>query len=254
MKFYTRENDVDEDYDIEETNENFHKRDDEQKENTSGCYAGCSYSPQCCPPPYPPCPYPPYPYPPYPPYPYPPYPPYPRKKRPHGTIIPFASGNSPVTLTTVADGLPGIGYVSAIGFGQTQNGITISAGGELSLPAGNMAFSVPRHGRITSVSAYFTNTLPITLDVSVLQISAQLYYTASPGNVFLPLSGTKVNLTPTLTGTVPADSVYTASVKNLSVHVARGTRLVLVFSVSVVGAPTLDATLTGYASAGVNIK
>ncbi|HAN21979.1 MAG: hypothetical protein A2Y15_05615 [Clostridiales bacterium GWF2_36_10] len=176
-----------------------------------------------------------------------------KKRRQNGAIIPFASGNTPVIITTLASTTETTGFVSAIGFGETQNGSTIGTGGELSLSAGNMAFSVPRNGTITAISAFFTNTAAVTLGASVVQVSAQLYFATPNSNVFLPLGGTRVNLTPTLTGTVPANSVFSATVKNLNVDVARGTRLVLVFFASVISGPSINATLTGTASAGVNI-
>jgi BclB C-terminal domain-containing protein len=170
-----------------------------------------------------------------------------------GTIIPYASGTTPLTLTTLTTALPSTGFVSAIGFGETQNGITITAGGELSLSTGNMAFTMPRNGTITAIRAFFTNIIPVTLGATVIQISAQLYFAEPNSNVFRPLADTRVDLTPTLTGTVPANSTFTGSLKNLRVRVDRGTRLLLVFFASITGAPAVAVTVTGLASAGVNI-
>jgi len=173
--------------------------------------------------------------------------------KPDGAIIPYASGTTPLALTTLTTALPATGFVSAIGFGETQNGITIAAGGELILSAGNMAFVMPRNGVITAIRAHFTNTVPVTLGASVIQISAQLYYAEQNSNVFRPLEGTRVNLTPTLTGNVPVNSTFTGAERHLSVKVARGTRLMLIFFASVTGAPAVAVTITGTASAGVNI-
>ncbi|PKM63196.1 MAG: hypothetical protein CVU97_01295 [Firmicutes bacterium HGW-Firmicutes-21] len=170
-----------------------------------------------------------------------------------GTIIPFASGNTPVTITTVANGLPSTGLVAAIGFGETQNAIGLGAGGGFVPTNGNMAFSAPRDLKITAITAYFTNILPNSVGASVLQISAQLYYSAQPNNVFVPLAGTRVNLTPTFTGDLAANNIFTGSLENIKVQVAQGTRLVLVFSLSIIGGPTLNTTLIGNASAGINI-
>lgn len=170
-----------------------------------------------------------------------------------GAIIPYASGTTPVTITTLTTSLPSTGFVSAIGFGETQNGITIAAGGELILSPGNMAFVMPRNGVITAIRAFFTNTVPLTLGTSTLQISAQLYYAEPNSNVFRPLEGTRVNLSPRLTGNVPVNSTFTGAERHLKVKVERGTRLMLIFFASVTGAPALAATITGTASAGVNI-
>lgn len=173
--------------------------------------------------------------------------------RADGAIIPYASGTTPLSITTVTTALPSTGFVSAIGFGETQNGITIAAGGELILSTGNMAYVMPRNGTITAIRAFFTNIVPATLGTSVLRISAQLYYAEKNSNVFRPLEGTRVDLTPTLTGTVPVNSTFTGSERNLSIKVERGTRLLLVFFASITEAPAVAVTLTGTASAGVNI-
>jgi BclB C-terminal domain-containing protein len=173
--------------------------------------------------------------------------------RADGAIIPYASGTTPVAITTLSTALPATGFVSAIGFGETQNGITIAAGGELILSTGNMAFVMPRNGTITAIRAFFTNIVPVTLNTSVLQISAQLYFAEPNSNVFRPLDGTRVNLEPTLTGNIPVNSTFTGSERNLKIRVERGTRLLLVFFASITGAPAAAFTITGTASAGVNI-
>ncbi len=173
--------------------------------------------------------------------------------RADGAIIPYASGTTPLAITTVTTALPSTGLVSAIGFGETQNGITIAAGGELILSTGNMAFVMPRNGTITTIRAFFTNIVPVTLGTSVLRISAQLYYAEQNSNVFRPLEGTRVNLTPTLTGTIPVNSTFTGSERKLRIRVKRGTRLLLVIFASITKAPAVAVTITGTASAGVNI-
>ena len=170
-----------------------------------------------------------------------------------GAVIPFSSGNTQVILTTVVGALPGTGLMAAVGASDTLNGIVAGAGGELVLPEGNLAFSLPRDAVITAINVFFTNTLPLTLCGSVLRITAQLYYSAAPGNVFLPLAGTRVDLSPTLSGNVSANNIFTGSAQNLNVNVSRGTRLLLVFSLSVISGPSLNVTLTGTASAGVNL-
>ena len=171
-----------------------------------------------------------------------------------GAIIPFSSGTTPVILTTVANALPSTGFVAAIGFGETQNNIVPGACGTQNLTATNMAFSVPRDGTITAITAYFTNTASNTVSSSVLQISVQLYRSTQPNNVFTPLEGTRVDLTPTFTGTLAANSIFTGSRENIRVRVEQGDRLVLVYFLSVVSEPTLSTTIVGNASAGVNIR
>src|SRR5450756_1555097 len=71
----------------------------------------------------------------------------------------------------------------------------------------NLAFSVPRSGTITSIAAYFSTTAPLALAGSTITITAQLYSSTTPNNIFSPIAGTTVTLAPALTGVVPVGAV-----------------------------------------------
>jgi BclB C-terminal domain-containing protein len=169
-------------------------------------------------------------------------------------MIPFASG-LPVSLTTIAGGLAGI--PAFVGFGSSAQGLTLlgstiditNAAGTLS----NFAFQVPRAGIITSFSAFFSTTLALSLVGSNLTVRAQIYQSATPNNVFSPIAGTLINLTPTLTGIISVGTLLNGALTGLNIPVTAQTRLMLVFSATASGL-TLVNTVAGYASAGLAIN
>ncbi|MHC6180719.1 exosporium glycoprotein BclB-related protein [Clostridium sp. JNZ X4-2] len=173
-----------------------------------------------------------------------------------GAIIPFASG-LPTSLTTVLSGL--LGTVSLVGFGNSVTGVNVAGGGTIDLTGAggtllNFALSVPRTGTITSISAYFSTTASLTLIGSTISITAQLYQSTTPNNIFTPISGAAVTLSPALTNIISIGSISSGSVTSLSIPVTTGTRLLMVFSSDVTSGIDLATTIAGYASAGVNIN
>ncbi|AWE09325.1 hypothetical protein DCE79_16425 [Lysinibacillus sp. 2017] len=170
-----------------------------------------------------------------------------------GSIIPFSSGTSVVTLTTGATGA--IATVTAIGFGTAVPGITPAADGTITLPAlpavTTEAFNVPRAGTITAISATFTETTEVTLAPagSTATITARIYRAPAGSSVFTPTNAF-VNLTPTVTGTVVAGTTYQGTT-SANVPVLAGDRLLMVFSVAGTAAAL---TLTGSATAGITIS
>ena len=171
-----------------------------------------------------------------------------------GAIIPFASG-LPVSLTTIAGGLAGI--PAFVGFGSSAQGLTVlgatiditNASGTLS----NFAFQVPRDGTITSFSAFFSTTVGLSLIGSTVTIRAQIYQSTTPNNVFSPIAGTQINLTPSLSGVVSIGTLLNGSLTGLNIPVTAQTRLMLVFSATASGVSLLN-TVAGYASAGLSIN
>jgi len=162
-----------------------------------------------------------------------------------GSIIPFSSGNVPVVLTSVAGGA--IGTVSEVGFGTSITGVTL-VGTNIDVTSallGTEAFSVPRAGNITSISASFSATVGVT--VGTTTITAQVYRAPAGSNVFSPTSAL-VNLAPALT-TIAVGTIAFGTANVVPIPVAAGDRLLMVFSITSTGA----ATVTGNASAGINI-
>ncbi|MGG2093178.1 exosporium glycoprotein BclB-related protein [Bacillus sp. S13(2024)] len=175
------------------------------------------------------------------------------------TIIPFASGVTPITPATALGGTLAVG--SAIGFGSSIPSITLSGASPntLTLPLGaTEAFTMPRNGTIESVWANFTATgLNVTLPLggSVI-VEASLYINTVANNntnVFTQLTSTVVNLSPSITSTTVFPVNLAGSNTTVSQTVTAGDRLLMVFSVIGTGGLTAVAILTGFASAGVEI-
>ncbi|PEL93765.1 hypothetical protein CN602_29555 [Bacillus cereus] len=173
----------------------------------------------------------------------------------NGSIIPFASGG-PIVVTTIAGGL--VGTASLIGFGSSATGIT-PVGGAIDLtgtalgPILDFSFSMPGDGVITSISAYFSTTQPLALVGTTVTITAQLYSSTTPDNIFTPIPGALVTLAPALTGALALGSVSNGITTGLSIPVTEETRLLLVFSATATGISLINS-IAGYASGGIRIS
>ncbi|KOS63215.1 hypothetical protein FJQ98_24490 [Lysinibacillus agricola] len=163
-----------------------------------------------------------------------------------GSIIPFASGTVPVVLVALGTGL--IGTTSIVGFGTSIPGITLTGTNiDLTAAAGTEAFSVPRAGTITSISASLSATVAVTI-VGSATVRAQIYRAVAGSNVFSPTTAF-VDLAPALS-TIAVGTITFGTANVTPVPVAAGDRLLMVFSVTTSG---VAATVTGNASAGINI-
>ncbi|WP_186673270.1 exosporium glycoprotein BclB-related protein [Sporosarcina sp. BP05] len=167
-----------------------------------------------------------------------------------GSIIPFASGVVPVTLTSILGGL--VSTPAFVGFGTnilspTVLGSTIDLSGLF-----NEAFSVPRAGTLTAISASFTATVTWTL-LGTTTITAQIYRAPAGSNTFSP-TGVSVNLAPSITVALPVGTTVFGDSSNFSpVPVAVGDRLLMVFSSTTSGIDIAGLAI-GTASAGITIS
>ncbi|WP_341456898.1 exosporium glycoprotein BclB-related protein [Marasmitruncus massiliensis] len=166
-------------------------------------------------------------------------------------MIPFASG-APAVLTTVLGGL--LGTSTVVGFGSSTASVSAVGGTIDTTTLTNYAFSMPEDGTITSMAAYFSTTAALTLVGSTVTITAQLYSSTTPDNVFTPIPGAVVTLAPPLTGIVAIGTISSGSTTGLSIPVTTETRLLLVFSASVTAGIDVATTVAGYASAGLAIS
>ena len=167
-----------------------------------------------------------------------------------GSIIPFSSGVTTAILTSIAGGL--VGTASLVGFGTAIPGVsvawnTIDLSGVIT-----EAFSVPRAGNITAISASFTTLLALTLAGTTVTINAQVYRAPAGSNVFTATNAT-VDLIPPLTGVVAIGDTASATASVAPVPVAAGDRLLMVFTTSATGLDLVQ-TVTGTASAGITIS
>jgi len=167
------------------------------------------------------------------------------------TIIPFSSG-TPISFNPLFDGR---GAVGIIGFGAsttaTVSNNSIDLTGNLGLLL-NFAFSAPRSGIIESISASFSNLKAFQLFGPMLDVTAQVFISSGNNNVFTPLNGAIVKLSPNISGTVTFGSVRSGIATGLNIPVNAQDRLLLVFYETTGG--VINLTLTGYASAGISIK
>lgn len=169
-------------------------------------------------------------------------------------IIPFSSG-IPMSLTTITGGL--IGTPGFIGFGSSAPGLSITGGTiDLTNAAGtltNFAFSMPRSGIITSMSAFFSTTAALSLVGTSITITAQLYASATPNNSFTAIPGALVTLLPSISGVIAVGTLSSGTTTGLNIAVTNQTRLLLVFTATASGLSLVN-TVAGYASAGIAIS
>ena len=154
-------------------------------------------------------------------------------------------------MTTVIGEL--IGTTTLLGFGSSVTGVSLIGGTINTTTIANMAFSMPRDGIISSVAAYFSTTVALSLVGTTVTLTAQLYSSTTPDNVFFPIPGATVTLSPTLTGVVGIGSISDGLTTGLNIPVSARTRLLMVFAADVTAGIDVATTVTGFASAGVNI-
>ncbi|MGE7091469.1 exosporium glycoprotein BclB-related protein [Lysinibacillus sp. NPDC048646] len=166
-----------------------------------------------------------------------------------GSIIPFSSGVTPVLLVSLATGL--INTPVLIGFGSAVPGVTI-LGNTIDLSGVvTEAFSVPRPGNITAISASFTATVALAVFAGTTTVTATVYR-APAGSTLFTATGATVNLAPSFVAPIVIGQTAFASTNVAPVPVVTGDRLLMVFSMITSGV-TLVQTLTGTASAGITI-
>lgn len=168
-----------------------------------------------------------------------------------GAIIPFASG----PVVTFASSLVGESLTAAaIGFGSATNSILLN-GVDISLLAlDTQAYSMPRDGVITSIAAYCSITVGLSLPVSTATVYAELYQSIAPDDDFSPVPGTLVILAPSLTGFVAVGTVLHNILEGLSIPVSAETRLMLVFTVDITAGVPLATGITAHVGGGVAIS
>ena len=131
-----------------------------------------------------------------------------------------------------------------------QPAATFSIVRDMNLCDINMAFSMPRNGVLTQLSAYFSNLVVLNVPLgSTINIVAQLYRSTTPNNIFAPVPGAIVTLP--LVGPI-AVGFNLSGTTPLAVAVSNQDRLLLVSRVTVSGTD-LVTTVTGYISAGLAI-
>ncbi|WMX58937.1 exosporium glycoprotein BclB-related protein [Peribacillus sp. R9-11] len=154
-------------------------------------------------------------------------------------------------MTSVLGGLLDTGGL--IGFGSSFEGVTIG-GGTITLSPGiggvlDFAFVAPRAGTVSSISAFFSTTVAVTIGTPVT-IRAEIYTAPAASNTFSP-SGAFVLLTPAL-GPVISIGNTASGTAATALGVTAGEKLLLVFSIDT--AVSVLTAVEGFASAGITIN
>lgn len=166
-----------------------------------------------------------------------------------GSMIPFSSGITPVALTSLLTGL--IATPSLIGFGTATPGVTL-VGETLDLSGlVTEAFTVPRAGNITGLSASFSATLAVTL-LGSTTVTATVYRAPAGSTTYTATTAT-VNLAPAFSGVIALGATAFGSGSFAPIPVSAGDKLLMVYSISTTGV-TVAQVLTGTASAGITIE
>jgi len=158
-------------------------------------------------------------------------------------------------MSTILGGLAGT--AGLLGFGSSASNVTL-VGGTIDLtgtalgPIIDFAFSVPENGTITSISAFFSDTVALSLVGTTITITAQLYSAPANSNIFNPVVGASVTLSPSLTGIVSLGDISSGVTTGLAIPVTSTTRLLMVYSATAEGLSLIN-TVSGYASAGIKI-
>jgi BclB C-terminal domain-containing protein len=157
-------------------------------------------------------------------------------------------------MTTEAGGLVGeAAMLPMSGVGQAnahpEDGALDTTGGPGTV---EIPQSFPRDGTITSLSAYFSTTQALDLIGTTVTVTAQLYTSTTPDNVFRPVPGAEVTLSPELVGVISIGTISNGITTGLSIPVTAQTRGMLVFSVTATGVSLVD-TIEGYASASAGV-
>jgi BclB C-terminal domain-containing protein len=117
----------------------------------------------------------------------------------------------------------------------------------------NLAFSVARDGTISSISGFFTSTSALALIGTTITVTAQLYSSTTPDNVFFPIPGAQVTMSPALTGIIAIGTIANGITTGLAIPVTAQTRLLWVVSATANGV-TLVNSISGNVSGGVTIE
>lgn len=96
-------------------------------------------------------------------------------------------------------------------------------------------------------------TIQSKLSLTLYSIRAQLYVSNTPNNVFTPIPGAIVNLSPALSGTISIGTISNGITTGLSIPVTAQSRLLMVYSAQASGLSLIN-TVVGYASAGIEIS
>ncbi len=142
---------------------------------------------------------------------------------------------------------------AAVGFGNSTSSIALVGDTIPLLGLTTQAYSMPRDGTITSIAAYLSTIVSISLPASTATVYVQLYQSTAPDEDFDPIPGTLVVLSPTLNGVIGVGTRLTGLLTGINVPVTVGTRILMAFTVEITDGDPVATVVTGYAGGGVTI-
>lgn len=163
-----------------------------------------------------------------------------------GTMVPFSSGIL-IPLTTTSQGIADLG--SLVGFGYSLSAMLV--GGQLSEIDDYMSFVVPKESILTNLFAFFNTKAPEDFDSAVVEVVAQVYSAGLSDVIFSPIPEARLVLSPSLTGAVPEATNLWLDSSNLSIPIAKGTRLTLLYYCQISSGPVSEIMVQGCAAAGM---
>jgi BclB C-terminal domain-containing protein len=174
----------------------------------------------------------------------------------NGSGAMFATGGDGAEATTIAGGLSGTatvlplsGYTVA---SDTLDGVSI-VGGTIDLTnTPGIGQPVPNDLTLTSISASFSNTVAMGLVGTTVTVTAQVFSASNSSNVYTPVPGALVTLSPALTGVIPIGTISSGLTTGLAIPMTIGTKVIVVVSATAAGV-TLINTVTGGVSVGIEV-
>ncbi len=166
------------------------------------------------------------------------------------TLIPFASG-APVRISTGTAETQG--SIAMIAFGNSA-AFTGPAGTIDLTNADNFAFSVSSDATIVSIAGYFSIRSAEMLAHSAVTITAQLFSSQTPDDIFAPVPNALVKLSPSLAGRITSGTMFNGITADLKILITAQTRLLLVFFAEATDDADGPMEIVGYASAGLTIN
>jgi hypothetical protein len=169
------------------------------------------------------------------------------------TIIPFASQTAPYIGTTAA-GQPR--NAALITFGGSPPVESLGSDGTITLGTNDQSpFTLPFDAIIENIyvdiGTYINFTFPSGITVFPF---VQLFMAAPASNTFTAIPQTKVMPTAGFSETVPANTMRSASLREIGVSVSAGTRLLIAGQMQINGSGALTQNYYFYHTGGIALR
>jgi hypothetical protein len=168
-------------------------------------------------------------------------------------IIPFASVTAP-GVTTTTTGAPQ--NVSLITFGGQTPVLSLGAGDNITLGRDNQAaFSLPFDVILESIYADMSTRVALTLPSGITVYPFVQLFVAAPGsNTFVAIPQARALPSIGFSGTVPAQAMREASVRNIGLRLSIGMRILIGGQMRIGGSSSLAHTYNFHYTGGIGLS